>query len=70
MKDIKGLIMLPGPPVRSQLAQCWGDCALFIGVSGSLSHLPHSSLCLLGASRLQISTQTSGRHLSLLPKYH
>lgn len=37
--------MILGPPVHSQLAQCWEDCALlFIYLSGLLSHLPHSSL--------------------------
>lgn len=73
IKDKKGSIMLPGPPVHSQLAQCWEDSALlFIRLSGSLSHLPHSSLfpSLLSASCLRVSIPTSCRHFSPLPKYH
>lgn len=71
IKDKKGSIMLPGPPVRSRLAQRWEDCALLpIWLAGSLSHLPYSSLFpgLPSASCLQISMPTSCRHLSPLPK--
>lgn len=71
IQDKKGLIMLPVPPVHSQLARCWEDCALlFIWLAGSLPQLPRSSLFpgVLSASCLQISTPTSCWHLFLLSK--